>query len=209
MGVRVLLMARRAWWRLGWGLFARIWCPGLQYDGLDRIPRGPVVFAANHASHASHADTVVIQLLLARAGKMRVLVAAAADYWFRGRVLGLIAQSIGGFSFPRSGGEGVGKACKALRRGWSVLIYPQGTRSGGPFRPGVAIIASRSRVPVVPVFIEGTGRLLPKGRFWPRRSAVTVRFGDAIHVLPGEPPATFATRLHGALDSEVVEREVA
>ena len=131
MWVRLVLVVRTAWWHLGWGLFARIWCPRLACTGLERVPQGPVILAANHASHA---DTVILQLLLVRKGRRKVLVAGAADYWFRNPALGLLARFLGVFPFPRSGGEGVGRACKALRRGWSVLIFPQGTRSGGPFR---------------------------------------------------------------------------
>jgi 1-acyl-sn-glycerol-3-phosphate acyltransferase len=199
MGIRMLLFARRTWWWLGWGTFTKIWCRRLCYEGLERIPEGPVVLAANHASHA---DTVVLQLVLNRAGKSRVLFAAAADYWFRNRILGLVARFIGAFSFPRSGSVGIGRACKALRRGWSIVIYPQGSRSGGSYRPGVGLIAARSGAVVVPVSITGTDRLLPKGRLWPRRSRVKVRFGRPITMRNEEDPRSFATRLGERLEAE-------
>lgn len=196
MWVRLLLLVRSAWWRLGWGLFARIWCSRLACVGLERTPPGPVILAANHASHA---DTVILQLLLVRAGRRKVLVAGAADYWFRNPPLGLFARLVGVFPFPRSGGEGVGRACKALRRGWSVLIFPQGTRSGGPFRPGAAFIAANSRVPVVPVTITGTDKLLPKGQRLPKRAAVTVRFGTPLAITSRDDPDEFVGRLQEAV----------
>ena len=55
--------------------------------------------------------------------------------------------------------------------GWSMLIFPEGGRSpdgwGQPFRGGAAYLALRCGVPVVPVHIEGTGRILRKGRKLP------------------------------------------
>jgi 1-acyl-sn-glycerol-3-phosphate acyltransferase len=204
MWVRLVLVVRTVWWHLGWGLFARIWCPRLACTGLERVPQGPVILAANHASHA---DTVILQLLLVRKGRRKVLVAGAADYWFRNPALGLLARFLGVFPFPRSGGEGVGRACKALRRGWSVLIFPQGTRSGGPFRPGASFIAADSRVPVVPVTITGTDALLPRGHRLPKRAVVTVRFGAPLQIASWEDPHAFVVRVQDSVfdthDAEV------
>ena len=206
MGMRIVRIARLAWWRVGWGLVARLWCPRLKSVGLHRIPRRPVVLAANHASHA---DTVVMQLLLARAGRSRVLVAGAADYWFCNRLISMVARGIGAFSFPRSGKDGVISACAILDDGWSVLMYPQGTRSGGPFRPGVGLIAAQAGVAVVPVAIEGTGTLLPKGRCWPRRSVVTVRFMEPLAKGDEESPTSFAARLQSVLQPVRAHKEAA
>jgi long-chain acyl-CoA synthetase len=89
-------------------------------------------------------------------------------------------------------------------RGWSVLVYPEGTRSPtgepGPFRTGSGLLATGLRVPVVPVTVEGTHALLPKGRSLPRRGPVTVRFGRPVQ-LGADEDRTDATRR--------LEREVA
>jgi len=65
-----------------------------------------------------------------------------------------------------------------------VGIFPEGQRVNGeeqanPFR-GVAFIARRAGVPVIPARIRGTGQALPKGAKWFRRSRVTVTIGDPV-----------------------------
>jgi hypothetical protein len=58
-------------------------------------------------------------------------------------------------------------------------------------REGIGLLASSTRVPVVPVHIAGAYELLPKGRSMPRRrrgSHVVVRFGPALRSLAGRPP---------------------
>jgi len=59
----------------------------------------------------------------------------------------------------------------------------------------------------VPVALEGTGTLLPKGRSWPRRSIVTARFMEPLSKRDGESPAAFAARLHSALEPVDAHRE--
>ena len=191
---RWLALPRRWWWRIVWRMAAAIWCRRLDVTGLDNLPEGPVVYAANHASHA---DTVILQLLLGAGGRHRVLTAGADDYFFRNRVTGWVSSFIGVYPFPRSGEAGVLYSRRILATGWSVILYPQGTRSGGPFRPGVARVAGGN--PVVPVTIDGTARILPKGAFMPRRGAVSVNFGAPLLRRPGEEPRAFAARLEAAV----------
>jgi len=68
--------------------------------------------------------------------------------------------------------------------GWSILIYPEGTRSTTgqvlPFKSGIGLLATELRVPVVPIAIEGTDHILPKGRRRPRRGPIHVRIGNPI-----------------------------
>ncbi len=180
-------------WRLLWGTAFRIWSPGFHTSG--SIPSDPVIFAANHASHA---DTAAIQLALARAGHTRVLAAGAEDYFFRNRIFALLSRLIGVFPFPRTGPVGVIRSRDILGRGGSVLLFPQGTRNGGPFRRGVARIAGTSHA-VVPVTIRGTARLLPKGEHRPRRTTVSVVFGAALRRAPGEGAAAFTARIEEAV----------
>ena len=77
-------------------------------------------------------------------------------------------------------------AIKLLRDGHVLLVYPEGTRSADaklltPQR-GVAFMARQTGVPIIPVGIWGTEKVLPKGRFWPRRADVHVRFGKPFTV---------------------------
>jgi 1-acyl-sn-glycerol-3-phosphate acyltransferase len=72
-------------------------------------------------------------------------------------------------------------ATRLLEDRWSLLIYPEGGRSpdgwGQPFTGGAAFLALRCGVPVVPVHVEGTGRIMRKGKKRPVRSATRVTFG--------------------------------
>jgi long-chain acyl-CoA synthetase len=90
---------------------------------------------------------------------------------------------LGTFPFSREGAVRASlEHCGTLAdAGWSVLIYPEGTRSVtgsmGSFRSGIGLLAQQLGVPVIPVGIVGTYDVLPKGSSRPRRRAVTIRFG--------------------------------
>ena len=176
-----------------WGLAFRIWVPRFSVQG--RIPCGPVVFAANHSSHA---DTAALQLALARRGHGRVLTAGAEDYFFRTAPKRWLSRLIGVFPFPRKGPVGLERATALLRDGHSVIIYPQGSRDGGEFKSGVAHLAAAGFA-VVPVTIEGTDLLLPKGQWWPKRSDVRLVFGEPLQRPHDETPRAFVTRLERSI----------
>jgi 1-acyl-sn-glycerol-3-phosphate acyltransferase len=160
---------------LVWMPIRVLYCSPLSVEHLARLPREPVVFVANHASHA---DTVVLLEVLAR--HRPLAVAAADDYWFKDKVRGLaLAASLGAFPFPREGLRGLRRTEELLAAGWSVLIYPQGTRGGGKFRSGIGRLAAAGAV-LVPIGVVGTRHVLPKGSRWPQRHAVSVRVGEAI-----------------------------
>lgn len=156
---------------------------GLQ--ALQQLPF-PVMFIANHASHV---DTLSVLRALPWPIRRRLCIAAAADYFFSNRLLaGWLSLSINAFAFSREGSiRGSLDHCGELvDNGWSLLIYPEGTRSPDgsllPFKPGIGYLATELGIPVVPVAISGGHRILPKGAYWPLRSPVRVRFGAAITV---------------------------
>ncbi|WP_239065041.1 lysophospholipid acyltransferase family protein [Streptomyces sp. S4.7] len=143
-------------------------------------PRGCVVVA----NHSSHADTAA--LLAALGARHRPAIGAAADYWFaspwRRRVCRVLAA---GFPVRRTGGgmDDLMSMADGLRAGRAVVLFPEGTRGAdggvGAFHRGALVLAERAGVPVVPVGIAGTDRLLPKhGRL--RSSLVRVRIGDPL-----------------------------
>lgn len=179
IGDRARLGAFTRWatLRLVWKPLRYLFCSPLNLDVMAPMPDEPVVFVANHASHA---DTLVLVDVLARARPLAV--AAADDYWFRDRTRGLaLAGALGAFPFPREGIAGLRRTQTLLSHGWSVLIYPQGTRGGGPFRAGIGRLAAGGAV-LVPVGVVGTREVLPKGSRWPRRHPVTVRVGEALRI---------------------------
>lgn len=144
------------------------------------VPAGPVLLVA---SHRSHADTAAILAALPPQVRRRTHPAAAEDHFFRSRLRGwLTTRLVGAFPFPRDGGEGLARAAAVLDAGVNVLLFPQGSRAGGPFRTGAARLALGSAVTVVPVGLAGTGAVLPKGRWLPRRAPVGVAFGAPLPV---------------------------
>src|SRR6185312_16377181 len=109
----------------------------------------PVILVANHASHM---DTPVILSALPRKLRKRTAVAAAADYFYRSRLVASVVSLIFN-TVPierKGGGGGLAKDGSHLDRlldqGWNLLLYPEGTRSrsGGPgrVRRGAAVLAS-------------------------------------------------------------------
>ena len=168
------------------------WFAPTRIQGVERLAglRGPVIFAANHQSHA---DTPVILAALPKRFRRRVAVAAAADHWFaQGRLAGMAAAFLlNAFPFSRSGSirPSLEHCSRLLDGSWSILIFPEGTRSAdgrmGQFKSGTGFMAVELGVPVVPVHVEGTGKVLPKGKGWPRRGHVQVTFGEPLRFAPG------------------------
>ncbi len=204
MGRRLFVVAgflRRVWALSAWRFAVMVWCRRLRIEGRCNVPSRAVVVVANHASHA---DTVLLQYALATCHDRPVLVAGAEDYWFRSAVVGIAARLLGVFSFPRAGDIGVRRTKRALARHATVVLFPQGSRSGGRFRAGVGRIARGADAEVIPVHLEGPSVLLPKGHAWPRRTDVIVRFGDPTTMRPDETPEDFASRLE-----DIVLRDLA
>jgi len=173
--------------------------------GLDRLDDldGPVVFVANHHSHA---DTPLLLTSIPEPWRHRVVVGAAADYFFGNRVSGAVsALAIGAVPIERTkvGRRSADMARDLIDEGWSMLLYPEGGRSpdgwGQEFRGGAAFLAIRCGVPVVPIHLQGTGRILRKGRALPRPSRTTVTFGDPLVAADGDNARAFAVRLQAAV----------
>lgn len=175
-------------------------------DGIDRLAGltdGPVIFAGNHHSHL---DTPVVLTSIPEPWRHKVFVGAAADYFFRTRVTSaLSALVIGAIPIERSKvtRRSADQAATLIGQGWSMLIFPEGGRSpdgwGQPFRGGAAYLASRCAVPVVPLHIEGTARILRKGAKVPTPANVRVTYGLPLHPAQGESAARFAERIERAV----------
>jgi 1-acyl-sn-glycerol-3-phosphate acyltransferase len=157
--------------------------------------KGPVILVANHASHL---DTPVILSALPRRLRKRTVVAAAADYFYRNRVVAWLVSLVFNtvpIERRRSGGMSKnGSHLDALLdQGWNLLLYPEGTRSRdgmpGPLRRGAAVLAASHNLTIVPIRVTGTAEAMPPGRFWPRRRRdkpvprrhrIEVSFGEPI-----------------------------
>lgn len=164
--------------------------------------RGPVIFAANHASHL---DTPLLLTTLPLEFRHRTVVAAAADYFFDRRWKAVLwSFSLAAIPIERSrvNRRSADTAAELLEAGWNLVIFPEGGRSpdgwARPFRGGAAYLARRTGCPVVPVHVHGTRHVLPKageGRIAVRRSPVSVTFGTPLTPEEGEDARRFAARI--------------
>jgi 1-acyl-sn-glycerol-3-phosphate acyltransferase len=168
------------------------------FDGLD----GPVIFIANHSSHL---DTALLLTTLPVEWQRRVAVGAAADYFFDAwwRAVG---SALAFATFPiERGGVGLSETpTRLLDEGWSLVMFPEGTRSPDGwtrrFRLGAAYLAHAAGVPVVPVGLVGSFAAMPRGRGWPKpgRPEVHVRYGRPLTVQSDEDARSFGTRIAAA-----------
>jgi 1-acyl-sn-glycerol-3-phosphate acyltransferase len=145
--------------------------------------KGPAVFVANHQSHF---DAPVCLAALGGRIRKRLVVAAAADYFYSNALKGTAASlALGTVPFIRQGGgsrESLQMLKDLAKRGWSVLIFPSGTRGSGAsgFKKGFAYIAVDAQVPVVPMYLHGLDQVMPKGSFLPLPGGVVVGIGPPI-----------------------------
>ncbi|MFN0163502.1 MAG: lysophospholipid acyltransferase family protein [Burkholderiales bacterium] len=158
---------------------------GMNVRHRNRLPiRGPAIVTPNHNSHL---DTLAMLTLFPLRRIPRVRPVAAADYFLKTGFLGWFSLNFVGIIpiVRRRGEDGADPlaACyEALARGEILIIFPEGTR-GEPERmqelkSGVAVLASRfPDVPVVPVFMHGLGKSMPKGAFVPVPFFVDVYVG--------------------------------
>ncbi len=173
--------------------------------GADRLAdlEGPLIFAANHHSHI---DTPLLLTSIPEPWRHKIVVGAAADYFFGTRVAGATAALVMGaipIERARVGRRSADLAAALIDDGWSLLIYPEGGRSpdgwGQPFRGGAAYLSVRCGVPVVPIHVGGTGSILRKGRTMPQPAEATVTFGTPMRPEDGERAPRFASRIEDAV----------
>ncbi|HLY34497.1 MAG TPA: lysophospholipid acyltransferase family protein [Jatrophihabitantaceae bacterium] len=173
--------ARRALWRTVFTVNG-----GLDVHGT--LPPGGCVVVANHCAHADAPS-----LLAAIDAKHRPVVAAAADYWFERPLKAWVCRTVvGGFPVRRSGGgyRDLAAQCGSLADGRAVVVFPAGSRraADGRFHEGAFRLARQAGVPVVPVRLSGTDRVLRPGGHLPRRARICVSIGAPVHV--HDPAAT-------------------
>jgi 1-acyl-sn-glycerol-3-phosphate acyltransferase len=176
-----------------------------QRFGEDRLSEleGPAIFAPNHHSHV---DTPLMLTSIPQPWRHKMFVGAGADYFFTNPITStLSALVIGAIPIDRTkvARRSAEQAAQLLGEGWSLLLFPEGGRSpdgwGQEFRGGAAYLSAKVGVPIVPVHLEGTGRILAKGAKKLTPSATTVRFGDPLHPREGEDARAMALRLEQAV----------
>lgn len=187
--------------------------------GLENLNglRGPVIFAANHQSHL---DTPVILVSLPIRWRCRVAPAMWKEYfeahfhpethllrerWANNSLYFLVTLLFNGFPIPQTetgARESIRYMGELVEEGWSILIFPEGRHSTsgeiGRFFPGVGMIASRLRLPIVPIRVRGTRCILPPHTKMHHPGPVEVNIGPFIE--PGNGSYTaLAQRVEEAI----------
>jgi 1-acyl-sn-glycerol-3-phosphate acyltransferase len=162
--------------RFGWRLLG----VRIAVQGIDRLPAGQCIVAANHASYADSA--LLVATLPAR------FVFTAKEALVHAPVIGWALRRLGTAFVARSadarGVEDVRALSARLGGGESLVFFPEGTfqRLAGllPFRLGAFELAAAARIPVVPVALRGTRRLLPSERWHAQRGELSVQVDTPI-----------------------------
>jgi len=164
------------------------------------LPRsGPGILVANHISG--------LDPLLIQSASHRQIVWMMAREYYEIPQLNRIFRAISAIPVDRSGRDmpAMRSALRALDQGRILGIFPEGkietTRELLPFQTGVALMASRTGVPIFPAYIEGTQRNQSMKQSYILRQESTLAFGQPIH-LAGRPELEPATaRIQQAVET--------
>ena len=182
-------------------------------SGLENLRglRGPVIFASNHQSYI---DTPLILATLPAPWRYRIAPAMWKEYFdahffpqrhpVRERcvnsiVYRLVTTLFNAFPMPQTEAgarESIRYTGELAEEGWSILIFPEGERTEAgefhPFLPGVGLIASRLRLPVVPIRLKGVERVWHRTRMFPRPGRVQISIGAPLSLEGDSYPALAA-----------------
>ncbi len=163
--------------------------------GLEHFPQGGALLCANHSSGW---DPIIIALNLPKNSRLTVM---AKDQLFRIPLLGFLLKKLGIFPVKRGGNDltAMKTAMKVLSGGNRLLVFPEGTRVDGQgeveAKGGVTMMATRTGVPMVPVYCGGRRKFLRK---------TTIVFGQPYTpVIAGRRPTPEENR---AIAQEILER---
>jgi long-chain acyl-CoA synthetase len=179
-------------------------------------PQGPLLLIANHVTaydgalilyalprHLRHQTAIAMSgemLFDLRHGQNQsnslLNLLAPAGYW-------LITALFNVFPLPRLRGfqRSFEYAGEAMDKGYSVLIFPEGTRSPDaklhPFRPGIGLLAQESRIPILPIALIGLDQMKKTG--WLRSGHLEIRLGEPIPTDNDSTPTDLTQKFEATL----------
>ena len=166
----------------------RVYLVGLfRVEGRENVPlSGGLIVCGNHFATL---DPPMVPAFLPRPDSWSM---AKSEYFRKARMRWLF-KAYQAFPVVRHTADRVAirRSFDLLKAGQVLVIYPEGTRveSGvlSKPEPGAGFIAQKSGCPVLPVASTGTRECMPKGKFWPRRVPVLVRFGKPFQIAQRRP----------------------
>ncbi|MHC8353821.1 AMP-binding protein [Pseudomonas sp. LB3P81] len=175
----VALLPRQSWCRsftrAAARLFVRLAGVPVSVTGLERLPESRVsVLAVNHASYL---DGIILCAALPPQFSF-VAKRELAEHWIAGLFLRKLgARFVERFDLQRSAAD-TEPLAEALQAGQPLVFFPEGTFTREPglrtFHMGAFVLAARVGVPLLPVAIRGTRRVLRDGQWFPRHGAIHV-----------------------------------
>ena len=135
----------------------------LSGEGVENIPGGGAVLCSNHASAW---DPVLVALKIPRSVPLRFMAKAEL---FQNPILGWLLKKLGAFPIHRGANDlaAMKTAMKCLQDGQKLLVFPEGTRveeeGGTSAKGGAVMLATRTGVPMVPIYCGGKKRLFHRG----------------------------------------------
>ncbi|WP_435531597.1 lysophospholipid acyltransferase family protein [Ramlibacter aurantiacus] len=159
------------------------------------------------ANHTSHLDTLTLLAALSPGARARTRPVAARDYWCASPLRHWVAEKVLNVVFidrQRQAGDPLDPVRAALAEGWSLIMFPEGTRRDqqlpSEFKSGIYRLASEfPDLHLKPVYLENLHRILPKGSMLPLPLINRVHFGQALARLQAEDKTTFLARAHAAV----------
>jgi 1-acyl-sn-glycerol-3-phosphate acyltransferase len=172
------------------------------------VKASPAIIVANHNSHL---DALMLASLFPLSMLQKIRPVAAADYFLRNRFLAWFSLNIIGIVPIRrrradNGQDPLAGCAEALERSHILLLFPEGSRgepeTPAPFKTGVARLAERfPTVPVVPVFMQGLGKALPRGEWLLVPVICDVVVGDPLYGGESASRPEFMAALEGRLQN--------
>jgi cytidylate kinase len=155
----------------------------MRITGTEHIPtQGPVLLACNHRSNLD-------PFFLGVSTPRQIHFMAKAELW-KVKALGRVITAFGAFPVYRGQADraAVRRGLEILEEGAVLGMFPEGHRQRqggfGDINPGVALFALREGVTTIPVVMEGTEKIVRRGR--PRLSRVSVAFGPPLPIPTAE-----------------------
>ncbi len=147
--------------------------------GFENVPQqNPFIVVCNHASYF---DPLFVSCAMGRP-----IAYMAKEELFSVPILSQAIQFYGAYPVKRGAGDrgAIRAALQAIEKGWGLGIFLEGTRTENALitnpKLGAVLIAAKAHVPLLPVSLRGTNRILKKGLAFPQPVPITVRIGTLI-----------------------------
>ncbi len=196
------------WFNRFWGR-ALLWLGRVKVktEGIQNIPKGRnFIFASNHESAL---DIIILSAVI----PLGVLFAMKKEL-FKAPLLGKWCRMKGDLPIdrmrPGKAHRDLQNIITRLKQGESAVFFPEGGRSidgrMDEFKAGIGIIAAGSGVPVIPVAISGSAKIMPRNSFIFYPGQARVVFGKPLYFEPGQSHEAIAQRIRSSIEEMLSQR---